>query len=351
MSVPLAVLRLPNPKGDIANFTDAFRELYRAFGLATEFSIDDAVEVLIERRMLSSTGAIGDEALRRSTRDDRSRDPLFNQFKMFSELYRLLGWLHVRDARSRFICTQLGRYVVEYRRDGRNRLVEESMIGIALPNPHSENFGVTNARPFATLLKTIRVLDGLISRDELIVSVYTLSDDLDQTAVGQRLGLIMNARGEGTYDVLSNLLEQAAGVRQVNTLHNYTRFMIGAMRRLGWTESQRRRDIYDRGVVVDVLTGYGQQVAERVATLVDIRSSHLAGSPVDVRAAVCVAGHYGMLERAGIALDASDVTAAEGAVRTAHSVLKPLGVASFRDMLFSPFQQADAEALTAAVGA
>lgn len=236
MSVPLAVLRLPNPKGDIANFAEAFGALFGAFGLAAEFSIDDAVEVLIERRMLSSSGAVGDEALRRSTRDDRSRDPLFNQFKMFSELYRLLGWLHVWDARSRFVCTQLGRYVAEYRHHGRNRLTEESMIGIALPNPHSENFGVTNARPFATLLKTMRALDGMLSRDELIVSVYTLSDDLDQTAVAQRLGLMTSARREGRYDVVSKLLEQAAGARQVNTLHNYTRFMIGAMRRLGWTK-------------------------------------------------------------------------------------------------------------------
>jgi hypothetical protein len=127
--------------------------------------------------------------------------------------------------------------------------------------------------------------------------------------------------------------------------------MIGAMRRLGWTDCERRRDVYDRGVVVDTLTNHGQDLAGRIAGLVDVRSSHLAGSPVDVRAAVCVAGHYGMLERAGIALDPSDVTAAEDAVRAARPVLKPLGVASFRDMLYSPFQQADTEALTAAVGA
>src|SRR5581483_8646684 len=180
LSVPQAVLRLPNPKGDILNFVDAFAALYGAFGVGREFSIDDAVEVLIERRMLSSSGAVGEEALRRSTRDDRSRDPLFNQFKMFSELYRLLGWLHITTARSRFVCTVLGQYVAEYEHEERRRLVEESLLGLALPNPHSENFGVTNARPFATLAKTMHALDDVLSRDEMIVSVYTLPDDQDE---------------------------------------------------------------------------------------------------------------------------------------------------------------------------
>ncbi|MES2143060.1 MAG: hypothetical protein V4516_01585 [Pseudomonadota bacterium] len=37
---------------------------------------------------------MGEEAVARSTRADRSRDPLYNQLKMYAELFRTLGWLH-----------------------------------------------------------------------------------------------------------------------------------------------------------------------------------------------------------------------------------------------------------------
>lgn len=345
-TIDLAVLRLPNPKGDIDSFVAAYEAIHAELAAQDDFDIDDGVAALIRRRMLSSSGAVGEEALRRSTRDDRSRDPLFNQFKMFSELYRLLGWLHATSSKSRFRCTQLGKYVALYDGDVRKALVEESLIGITMPSQHSENIGVVNLRPFALLLTIMSNLEDQLSRDELILALYTVADDLQPGVVKRRIELIRELRRERKYSNVVSLLTQAAGHRQVNTLHNYTRFMIGSMRRVGWTVEDRRLGPYNRSLIFDRLTPRGAKLAASVAGRTDIRTPHVTGVSTDTRAKLCVAGFFAMLARAGVALEAEHLTAAREALESARKEITELaGCARFEDLQFSPYQQADAAAL------
>jgi hypothetical protein len=344
-SLPQAVLRLPNPKGDIDSLVSAYGVLYADLSGREDFDIDDGVATLIANRMLSSSGAVGQEALRRSTREDRSRDPLFNQFKMFSELYRLLGWLHSTSSRARFTCTSFGRYIAEYDGDVRRGLVEEALVGIALPNAHSENLGVENLRPFGRLLELMLAADGELTRDEMIIGVYTIADDQVAKIVESRAQLIRKLRRDGSYANVDALLVQAANGRQVNTLHNYTRFMIGAINGVRWTVEDRRDTPYDCSVKFFRLTAHGRAKAEAVAERTDVRQSHLEDFGVDVRAAMCVVGQIGLLVRAGVALDEPHELALREALASLPAPLRASLPSDYAAIEFSPYQQADAAAL------
>lgn len=322
--------------------------VHAALADRASFTIDEGVAALIDRRMLSSSGAVGEEALRRSTRQDRSRDPLFNQFKMLSELYRLLGWLHATTAKAHFRCTELGRYVATYDGDVRRRLIEESLLGIALPSSHSENLGVLNLRPFAKALELMLLVGDEIARDELILGLYTMADDLEPKALAARADLIGALRADGRYSEVDRLLVAAADGRQVNTLKNYTRFILGSIRRIGWTQPGRKSKPYDRSVKFDRLTPHGHELAVDLSGRVDVRASHIGNASVEARSALCIAAHFGMLQRVGVPLQPQHVSTAQAAMTAAASEIAVVSNATFDRLEFSPYQQADAEALAAA---
>ena len=84
------MIRFPNPGSDIDNFVAvynaAFDQLYGQL-----FDLDDFVAAVVKENLATSSGYMGKAAIARSTRPDRSRDPLYNQLKMYSEIFRALG--------------------------------------------------------------------------------------------------------------------------------------------------------------------------------------------------------------------------------------------------------------------
>ena len=102
------MLRIPNPGSDLDSFVAIFKDLYDILGEMDDISLDDMTQALISRNQVTSQGAAGEEALRRSTRADRSRDPLYNQLKMYAECYRMLGWIHPNSKKLLFNFTLLG---------------------------------------------------------------------------------------------------------------------------------------------------------------------------------------------------------------------------------------------------
>ena len=83
----------PNPGSDIDYFLVVFKTIFYNLSLLEYFDLDDISRSLIKKGLVSSSGYIGQEALIASTRKDRSRDPIFNQSKMYAELFRHLGWI------------------------------------------------------------------------------------------------------------------------------------------------------------------------------------------------------------------------------------------------------------------
>jgi hypothetical protein len=106
------MLRFPNPGSTIANFVAVYAAAFKALN-GHVVGLDDLVRAVVDANLATSSGYVGDEAVNRSTREDRSRDPLYNQMKMYAELFRTMGWLHPTAAGSlNYTFTLLGEQLV-----------------------------------------------------------------------------------------------------------------------------------------------------------------------------------------------------------------------------------------------
>src|SRR5438270_9172518 len=107
------MLRFPNPGSTINNFVAVYTAAFeRLHGKVVD--LDDIVAATVSANLATSSGYMGAEAIARSTREDRSRDPLYNQLKMYAELFRAHGWLHPTEQSAlNYSFTLLGRQLVE----------------------------------------------------------------------------------------------------------------------------------------------------------------------------------------------------------------------------------------------
>ncbi len=333
------MIRFPNPGSDISGFVRSFQAIFRHLGGLPHFSLDDISRALIESNLATSSGHIGKEALRRSTRKDRSLDPLFNQSKMYSELFRTLGWIHsAQDDRQKFSFTLLGAHVGLDPGEP-TALVKECLIGLAYPNPHVEIKGEHHVRPIACILRAASALDGKIYRDEIIIGPQTIRDDRDQSEFSAMIARLKKLRGRpgGLVSELERFAEHAKV--QVNTLHNYTRFPLGTLRWAGWTKGVR-----DKVGVADTLTEEATKTIARINASRDFRPPDLKGFPQPATEAFLQLAFYRMMERSGYSLDkiAKSIPELELASK---GILARFQVNDSRLIIHSPFQECDVAAL------
>ena len=170
----LNMLRIPNPISDLTEVVKIYCDIFPILKSYKDFELDVVSKALIQTSNVTSQGAIGIEALERSTRADRSRDPIYNQSKALCELYRLLGWLQSTTAQTKYIVTYLGEALVNAK--DKDNVVEECLIGLSYPNECVEVKANTNLRPFKSILYYLNMNNSL-SRDEIIYGVLNIDDD------------------------------------------------------------------------------------------------------------------------------------------------------------------------------
>lgn len=338
----MAILRFPNPGSDFQKLVETFCIIYRAQDAAIPFDLDSAVRALIDARQVSSQGAVGEEALRRSTRPDRSRDPLYNQLKMYSELYRMLGWLHPAGKRLIFQTTPLSDYICR----GTARplptrtaaLVRECLLAICFPNPNTENKGIASMRPFPFLLKVMAGLDGLITRHEMILGLLSTTDDRPSKAVAAAVKRVKDVRGNRV-KLLTGVAEIVGGI-QVNTAENYTRFPVGVLEDpiVRWATSETNKELYDIPARVLRLTQAGWDQLNWLEQATDVREYQLDPFSQEERANFAFAMAYRIVQRAGHDIEPV-ITLVEQAEARAAAIFSSLGADSGKDVLYSPFQQ------------
>ncbi|WP_200277058.1 hypothetical protein, partial [Rhodovulum adriaticum] len=170
------MLRFPNPNSTIDNFVRVYGSAFEELN-GRVVNLDEIVKVVVAANLATSSGYMGAEAVNRSTREDRSRDPLYNQAKMYAELFRTLGWLHPTPGSSlNFTFTLLGEQLVAA---GRYYwpLLEECILGIAYPTHILSVKGDFDLRPFAFTLKVMMASGGYLSRDEMIIGPLSAPTD------------------------------------------------------------------------------------------------------------------------------------------------------------------------------
>lgn len=318
------MLRIPNPGSDIDIFLRIFRDLHAVLKDRADFDLDDMTLAMLEKNNVSSQGAFGEEALRRSTREDRSRDPLYNQSKMYAELYRTLGWIQSTTGALRFAFSWLGEHAA--RTADPKPLTIECLLGMAYPNDVLGVQGGQSVRVFPAILATAHALGGGITRDEMIVGPLNLSDDRDGTAVDSMVARLRRCRTEkGRMEKEIKALSKSRGISHV-TMGNYTRFLIAAIQWAGWCEKTSRSML--------TLTDAGRAVVSRLETLRDFRLSDFRAMPEAARGPFIRLTAHLMLERAGF-----DISPAATILTEDREALASAGVPTAPDPWFSPFQQ------------
>lgn len=332
---------------------NTYRLIHRELGGAS-FDLDAISEVLTRYFQASSSGAVGADALARSQNVDRSRDRLYNQSKMYTELFRMLGWMRPMGRRLQFQTTLLGDLLAEdwlERNDLVDGLMRESLLGITFPNPTTNNVGVVNSRPFRWLLLLAAELGGSITRHEMILGLLGVVDDLRDGAFQAAVDSIVSVRG--STDRLEAALAAAAEASniQLNTLENYTRFPVGVLssERIGWGTSESVEGIYETRTRAVTLTALGRATAEWLVDAIDVREASIERYGIDERAAFANYGYFAMLVRAG--LDETEVEAdLVGARAGAQTILADLGITGPSTFLYSPLQQAADDVIAATAG-
>ena len=331
------MLRFPNPGSTIHNFVAVFRaaiENYRA----QVVDLDDIVRAAVEANLATSSGYMGEAAIARSTRLDRSRDPLYNQLKMYAELFRWLGWLRsTENSALNYTFTLLGEQVALSGRYWRP-LVGETVLGIASPSHVMKKLSDQELRPFAAILRTMLMCDDGLSRDEMIVGPLSAASDRSSASIENIAAEVMALREEPA--AIQKALQALSGRRgvQVNTLRNYTRWPLAVLRDLRWTLKERKRYLNStKTFEIHRLTSLGKERAQTLESLVDIRADQVDQLQFDQKRALSRYAHFEMLERAGFNISSvTDELRGEESIR--HQALSALGAGLDAPILFSPFQ-------------
>jgi len=280
---------------------------------------------------------MGKEAITRSTRKDRSRDPLYNQHKMYAELFRWLGWLHPTEGSAlNFTCTLLGEQIVAAGSDF-VALLDECVLGIVCPNPIISSKGDYDLRPFASILRLMAACDGHLSRDEMIIGPLSAASDRSQENLDTVATIIRKARASAakTEEAVEAVAKVRGGI-QVNTLQNYTRWPIALLRDLGWAVPGTAKFKDGHRYRTFQLTDKGRTLAKRVGSSIDLRVDGADQLAPEERKAIAVVAHFRMLERAGFDIAPVSERLAQ-AEALARSEFERLGTDG-RNLLFSPFQ-------------
>lgn len=318
------MLRIPNPGSDIDIFVRIFRDLHAVLKDRVDFDLDDMTLAMLERGNVSSQGAFGDEALRRSTREDRSRDPLYNQSKMYAELFRTLGWIQSTTGALRFAFSWLGEHAA--RTPDPKPLTIECLLGMAYPNDVLGVQGGQSVRVFPAILAAAHSLGGDITRDEMIIGPLSLSDDRDGEAFEAMMIKLRRCRSErGRMAKEIEVLSKVRGISHV-TMGNYTRFPIAALQWAGWCRKSSRSTLS--------LTEQGRATVAHIATLRDFRISDYKAIPERAKTAFIRLTAHLMLERAGF-----DISPASAMLTDDRDIIEKAGVPVAPDPWFSAFQQ------------
>lgn len=316
--------RIPNPVSNPDIFLRTFRQMHTFLKDRGTFGLDDMTEALIAQNNVTSQGAIGAEALRRSSRPDRSRDPLYNQSKMYAELFRLLGWMHSMTKSLSFAFSELGEHLVTATNP--NALMRECLLGIAIPN---EIVGVQsdqNIRVIGSILLTLDLV-GEITRDELMAGPMNLKDDSDQRNIESMVHLLKDFRKKpGSLNSYIDKIAASAGITRSPTMENYTRFPIAVFPWSGWATKIRP------GVLA--ITPAGKAMARRLRTGHDIRLEQFNNIPIQFKPAFIRLTFYKMLERAGF-----DIEPVKIQLKHEEKLLFNNKIPCEGDIYFSPFQQ------------
>jgi len=334
------MIRFPNPGSDINQMINIFKLLYANLSTAQSFDLNNMADIMVSENVASSSGYIGAEALARSyEHTDTSRNPLYNQAKMYAEVYRFLGWIvSSEDAALKFNFTFLGDHVATAG-DSSNQLFEQCLLGINYPNKILDvKFSDIN-KPFVSIMKAVSLLCGEICRDEILIGPMNLANGYSDDEIQRMVEAIKSLRASKKYSSLELHLSKLASKLKIttNTMRNYTRFVISALVFCGWVE-KATSEAYGSKRDFLKITPKGTKLVTWLNDVSSINGSALLEEDHQVVQAASKLAFLEMLKRADFLVD--DELAA-----MKHEIKAVAEVFGEKEILFSPYQYFDKQTI------
>ena len=348
------IFRFSNAVSDISKFIQTYRSLYEEFSQLKDgqfFDHDSASAFLALNGLATSLGAIGQAALSRSRRPDKSRDPLYNQHKAYSEMYRMLGWYEPGTKQTNFRISEFGEYIYESEKDSNEEraLFALNILHIASPNAMTDVRGMNVLRPFPLILKLANRLGGCICRSEIILGVLACANDREPDIVDKTVARIQALRraGKAKLDEAISELNAANGYSTPATSENYTRFPIAALKWTGWAEGVNLKGIYGNTSVTFLrLTKAGRELASSLEDAIDIRMDDIKSFSPTIQANFIVWSNLYQLGLLGY--DLSEFASAKARLRSnASAIFDKFGIDERKRILFFGYQEAPRSLLRA----
>lgn len=329
--------RFPNPGSSLDNTINCFIFLYKNIERDEIFDLHDMQELLVSNGLISSSGAMGIEALLRGASKDLSRDRSYNQCKMYAELYRSLGWIQSNEKALWYNFTLLGDHIANATID-RKKIVEQCFLGMEYPTSLIDVNGSYIIRPFATILKTMNQLNGVLSRDEMIIGPLSIDDDTDQNLFNSMCHELKELRkSKSKFDAKFASCLKSRKITSV-TARNYTRFPLGALKWLDWAQPTKNSSNYSTKQQTYKLTEHGKEVIDSLDDMLDIRVKDLNNKSIDSDSLI-YHSFYKSLNASGF--DTSPL--AKNLTKAQEKVTSDFGTPN---ILFSPFQAVSKEVLS-----
>ncbi|WP_322969781.1 hypothetical protein [Faecalibacter sp. LW9] len=340
----MGVFRFSNAVSDIAKFINTYKTLYSELNDEPFLGHDEARDALIRHSLVSSSGAIGNEAVNRSVRQDRSRDPLYNQLKMYSEIFRMLGWYQPANNRTSFNFTPISEYIVENGKNIADNIYKFNFYSIVSPNNLVNNVFNTTNRPIKSLLNLAKYADKLISRDEIILDVLTIENDLliDFKILAE---VTKERRFDGNkikHDI--NLLVSNEKISET-TLQNYTRFPIAGCKYVKWfNETSIKSSTTKSNLKYFQITDEALNYHNQFATKYDLRYSEIENFDKDIKSAFIYLMFLKNLEFIGFEIDDEETNSLINKLEASSKpIFDKINVNGSNDVFYSSVQQSKKE--------
>lgn len=337
------MIRFRNPACDLHGMIKIFSAVYAYLKERETFGIHDMTQAIVGANLMSSSGYTGKKALELGANTDKRLDKTYNNSKMFSEWFRLLGWIaSVSSSALEFRFTYLGIHAATAA-GYPDALLEECLLGINNPNVALRVKYTEPVRFFRCLLRTMLRMDGKLCRDEMILGPMC-ADDRSEETFSAMIDNLQSIRGnrmalDAAFQTLCGTLHM-----KESSVRNCTRFPISALRYCGWAEEYQDHMTYSgSSIKFFALTEYGKQRAEELEQVTDLRLSDVIRQSTEVQEALIRQGFYQMMARAGFDIAAYGEQAEQDAL-LCGSIL------AGRPLYFSPYQTIDARQVDAALG-
>lgn len=324
------MIRFRNPGTQYTTQIQVFKELYKEYKDAPNFSLEDMAATIAKTKLMTAYGYAGDAALALSKTDNDSLNSTKMNAKMYAEVFRLLGWITSAGKSSYpLVFTYIGEHVACS--DDVLPLYEQCVLGINNPQEIMDVKYSENVRFFKAALFSLEDLDGIMYKHELCLGPMSIND-LDNDQYKRMVAYLGQLRGaysryESAYKKLCDKLDVKPTLPD-----NSTRLPIAFMKTCNWIESYRTKDLYPpKSLECIRLTDHGKEVAKSLHNVKDLRLDEYEVYSEDKQRSLIRLGTYSMLYRSGY-----NLSPVKGVLDKDSQNCKD--ILEGKPLLFSPYQ-------------